>query len=82
MKSTLTKSDDGTIPAKYRLKFLPQALAEWQELDGSIKERLRKQAYRLSYPIEEEMLVQLVRAIARLEDSLIHQLAALRLGPA
>jgi len=28
--------------APYRLKFLPEALAEWQVLDGSVKELLRK----------------------------------------
>ncbi len=27
---------------KYRLKFVPAALAEWNKLDGSIKEPLRK----------------------------------------
>jgi mRNA interferase RelE/StbE len=27
---------------KYRLKFIPAALDEWQALDGSIKEPLRK----------------------------------------
>ena len=27
---------------KYRLKFIPEALAEWQSLDGSVKEPLRK----------------------------------------
>jgi mRNA interferase RelE/StbE len=26
----------------YRLKFLPEALAEWRALDGSVKEVLRK----------------------------------------
>ena len=26
----------------YTLKFLPEALAEWQALDGSVKEPLRK----------------------------------------
>lgn len=26
----------------YRLRFLPEALAEWQALDGSVKETLRK----------------------------------------
>jgi mRNA interferase RelE/StbE len=26
----------------YRLQFLPEALAEWQALDGSVKETLRK----------------------------------------
>jgi mRNA interferase RelE/StbE len=34
----LTVSD----PVHYRLKFLPEALAEWNALDGSIKETLRK----------------------------------------
>lgn len=28
--------------ATYRLKFLPQALGEWNALDGSVKEVLRK----------------------------------------
>ncbi len=28
--------------ARYRLKFVPDALKEWQGLDGSIKEPLRK----------------------------------------
>jgi len=27
---------------KYRLKFLPEALDEWNNLDGSVKEVLRK----------------------------------------
>lgn len=27
---------------KYRLKFVPSALAEWQALDGSVKENFRK----------------------------------------
>ncbi|PHV09529.1 type II toxin-antitoxin system RelE family toxin [Chitinimonas sp. BJB300] len=27
---------------KYRLKFVPAALAEWEKLDGSVKEPLRK----------------------------------------
>jgi mRNA interferase RelE/StbE len=29
-------------PAKYKLKFLPEALKEWNQLDGSIKLILRK----------------------------------------
>jgi len=29
-------------PHKYRLKFIPAALEEWNALDGSIKEPLRK----------------------------------------
>lgn len=27
---------------KYRLRFIPAALAEWDKLDGSVKETLRK----------------------------------------
>ena len=34
-------SDSGTTQA-YRLKFIPDALEEWQKLDGSIKELFRK----------------------------------------
>jgi mRNA interferase RelE/StbE len=36
----LTKSDSPA--AGYRLKFLPEALAEWNALDGSVKAVLRK----------------------------------------
>ena len=28
--------------ARYRLKFVPESLREWQKLDGSVKEVLRK----------------------------------------
>lgn len=38
----MTKSENGAQPAPYRLKFLPEALAEWNALDGSVKEVLRK----------------------------------------
>lgn len=31
-----------TLPAAYRLGFVPEALTEWQRLDGSVKELLRK----------------------------------------
>lgn len=34
-------SDSGAYHA-YRLKFIPDALDEWQKLDGSIKELFRK----------------------------------------
>ncbi|MCX7261818.1 MAG: type II toxin-antitoxin system RelE/ParE family toxin [Burkholderiales bacterium] len=30
------------LPAKYKLKFLPEALKEWHQLDGSIKLIFRK----------------------------------------
>jgi mRNA interferase RelE/StbE len=38
----LTKSDDLARASKYRLKFVPAALKEWESLDGSVKEVLRK----------------------------------------
>ena len=38
----MTPSDAGTGKAGYILKFVPDALKEWQALDGSIKEPLRK----------------------------------------
>jgi len=37
----LTKSEPAP-KHKYRLQFVPSALAEWQALDGSVKEPLRK----------------------------------------
>jgi mRNA interferase RelE/StbE len=37
----LTRSEDETA-STYRLKFVPDALKEWQLLDGSIREPLRK----------------------------------------
>ena len=37
----MTASDEAGGPA-YRLRFLPQALDEWNALDGSVKEPLRK----------------------------------------
>jgi mRNA interferase RelE/StbE len=38
----LTPSEADKGKTKYRLKFVPDALKEWQALDGSIKEPLRK----------------------------------------
>ena len=38
----MTKSDAKKTAARYHLKFVPQALAEWEALDGSVKEPLRK----------------------------------------
>lgn len=34
-------SKQGKTPAKYRLKFVPDAWREWQALDGSIKQALK-----------------------------------------
>lgn len=38
----MTPSESGKGDHKYSLKFVPDALKEWQALDGSIKEPLRK----------------------------------------
>lgn len=38
----MTPSESGKVQSKYSLKFVPDALNEWQSLDGSIKEPLRK----------------------------------------
>jgi mRNA interferase RelE/StbE len=38
----LTRSETGEGNNAYTLKFVPDALKEWQALDGSIKEPLRK----------------------------------------
>lgn len=38
----MTKSEAGADGPRYRLKFVPAALAEWNALDGSVKEVLRK----------------------------------------
>lgn len=38
----MTVSDASPAPTRYRLKFLPEALAEWNALDGSVKAVLKK----------------------------------------
>ena len=38
----MTPSEADKEKTRYRLKFVPDALKEWQNLDGSIKEPLRK----------------------------------------
>ena len=38
----MTSSDVPTEATKYRLKFLPAALEEWNALDGSVKAVLKK----------------------------------------
>ncbi|OIP14002.1 MAG: plasmid stabilization protein [Betaproteobacteria bacterium CG2_30_59_46] len=38
----MTKSEGSHGTPNYRLKFLPEALEEWNSLDGSVKEVLRK----------------------------------------
>lgn len=38
----MTSSDRGRAKHKYRLRFIPEALQEWRELDGSVKVKLKK----------------------------------------
>lgn len=93
---------------KYRLQFVPSAWSEWQKLDGSVKEPLRKllkkrldnphvpgaalhggltghykiklnkQGYRLVYGVQDDVLIVMVMAVDRREDSLVYRLAAAR----
>jgi mRNA interferase RelE/StbE len=87
----------------YTLKFLPEALAEWQALDGSVKEPLRKllkkrldnphvpggalhgdlkgyykiqllkQGVHLVYGVEDDVLIVMVMAVDRRENSRVYQ---------
>ncbi len=41
-RSILTSSEAPPAPARYRLKFVPAALEEWNALDGSIKTVFKK----------------------------------------
>lgn len=94
---------------KYRLQFVPSAWAEWQALDGSVKEtlrkllkkrldnphvpgsqlhgalaghykiKLRKQGYRLVYSVQYDVLIVMVMAVDKREDSAVYQSATARL---
>jgi mRNA interferase RelE/StbE len=95
---------------KYRLQFVPSAWAEWQALDGSVKEvlrkllkkrldnphvpggqlhgalaghykiKLRKQGYRLVYGVHDDVLIVMVMAVDKREDSAVYQSAMARLA--
>ena len=95
---------------KYRLQFVPSAWAEWQALDGSVKEtlrkllkkrldnphvpgadlhgalaghykiKLRKQGYRLVYGVQDEVLIVMVMAVDKREDSAVYQSAMARVA--
>jgi mRNA interferase RelE/StbE len=41
-KTSGTAKEPAKAKHKYRLKFVPSALKEWQALDGSIKENMRQ----------------------------------------
>ena len=116
----MTNSDPAARPAetaekkgkkkyKYRLMFLPQALQEWQALDGSVKDNLKKllakrldnphvpggelhgdlagcykiklnkQGVRLVYAVEDRVLIVMVMAVDRREDSVVYRSAMTRL---
>jgi mRNA interferase RelE/StbE len=94
----------------YRLQFVPSAWAEWQKLDGSVKETLRKllkkrldnphvpggvlhgalaghykiklkkQGMRLVYGVQDDILVVMVMAVDKREDSLVYQSALARVS--
>jgi mRNA interferase RelE/StbE len=95
---------------RYRLQFVPSAWAEWQALDGSVKEvfrkllkkrldnphipggelhgplaghykiKLRKQGYRLVYGIQDDVLIVMVMAVDKREDSAVYQSAMARIA--
>ena len=94
----------------YRLQFVPSAWAEWQKLDGSVKEPLRKllkkrldnphvpggalhgalagyykiklnkQGIRLVYGVQDDILMVMVMAVDKREDSVVHQSALARIS--
>ena len=102
------QANDPARPHKYRLQFVPSAWAEWQKLDGSVKEPLRKllkkrldnphvpgaalrgalvghykiklnkQGYRLVYGVQDDVLIVMVMAVDRREDSVVYQSAVQR----
>lgn len=95
---------------KYRLQFVPSAWDEWQALDGSVKDvlrkllkkrldnphvpggelhgalagyykiKLRKQGIRLVYGVQDEILMVMVMAVDKREDSAVYQSALHRLA--
>ena len=92
------------------MQFVPSAWAEWQALDGSVKEplrkllkkrlenphvpggelhgalagyykiKLRKQGYRLVYGVEDDILMVMVMAVDKREDSSVYESAMLRMS--
>jgi len=103
-----SKATATTAKHKYRLKFVPSAWTEWQKLDGSVKEPLRKllkkrldnphvpgaalhgalvghyniklnkQGYRLVYGVQDDVLIVMVMAVDKREDSVVYQSALAR----
>jgi len=95
---------------KFRLQFVPSAWAEWQTLDCSVIEPLRKllkkrlanphvpgaalhgalaghykiklnkQGYRLVYGVQDDVLIVMVMAVDKREDSMVYQSAMARVS--
>ncbi|HEY9572078.1 MAG TPA: hypothetical protein VIR76_03065 [Pusillimonas sp.] len=61
----MSKFDTTKGNTKYRLKFISEALAEWNELDGSVKEPLRKALRKHS--VEDDVFIVLVLAVDKRE---------------
>ena len=110
MPSKATQATQPGRKHKYRLQFVPSAWAEWQKLDGSVKEPLRKllkkrldnphvpgaalhgalaghykiklnkQGYRLVYGVQDDMLIVMVMAVDKREDSVVYQSAMVRVS--
>ena len=105
----MTRSD-AAPKHRYRLQFVPSAWAEWQALDGSVKEplrkllrkrldqphvpgaalhgalhgyykiKLRRHGIRLVYGVEDDVLIVMVMAVDKREDSLVYESARSRLA--
>jgi mRNA interferase RelE/StbE len=110
MPSKASQAKEPVRKHRYRLQFVPSAWAEWQKLDGSVKEPLRKllkkrldnphvpgaalhgalaghykiklnkQGYRLVYGVEDDVLIVMVMAVDRREDSVVYQSAMQRVS--
>jgi mRNA interferase RelE/StbE len=110
MPSEAAQAKEPARKHKYRLQFVPSAWAEWQKLDGSVKEPLRKllkkrldnphvpgaalhgalvghykiklnkQGYRLVYDVQDDVLIVMVMAVDKREDSVVYQAAMQRVS--
>lgn len=63
---------------KYRLQFVPSA-ALHGALAGYYKIKLNKQGYRLVYGVEDDVLIVMVMAVDKREDSAVYQSATSRI---
>lgn len=70
--------------ATYQLQFLPAAKAEWDKLDGSIRQQfakvlLRSAGFRLVYRVNDDALVLLTIAVGKRDKSAVYDAAKLRM---